>query len=228
MSLFLCGRSKGRKNRVMGYYPIFIDMTARRCAVVGGGEVAERKIEALISAGASVTVISPSLTKTLTSWVADGKIACVARKYRPGDLNGFEIALVATDDAEVTSVVAREGRERRIWVNAADDPAHCDFILPSVLRRGDLCVAVGTGGNSPAMSKVIREELEGYFTPDYADLTQVAAEVRRDLKQEGWNPSAVNWQEGLGNDFRRLIAEGKREEAKVHLIKCLRNGHGHR
>ena len=202
----------------MGYYPIFVEMANRPCVVVGGGVVAEKKAEALLNAGATVTVISPSLTGLLHSKAEAGKIRYVGREYRPGDLNGFEMVFVATDDKKVNSVVAREAREQGVWINAADDPSHCDFILPSVLQRGDLVVAVATGGSSPALSRVIREELESYFTKDYAELTEVAAEVRRELRQRSVSPGAKAWRQALGEGFRRLIAEGKREEAKAHLM----------
>jgi precorrin-2 dehydrogenase/sirohydrochlorin ferrochelatase len=205
----------------MGYYPIFVEMTNRPCVVVGGGVVAERKVEALLNAGATVTVISPSLTGLLHSQVEAGKIRYVGREYRSGDLIEHEMAFVATDDKKVNPVVAQEARERGIWINAADDPPHCDFILPSVLQRGDLVVAVATGGSSPALSRAIREELESYFTKDYAELTEVAAEVRRELRQRSVSPGAKAWRQALGEGFRRLIAEGKREEAKAHLMDTL-------
>ncbi len=205
----------------MSYYPIFVEMTSRPCAVVGGGVVAERKVEALLNAGAAVTVISPRLTGAIRSWVAAGKVRHVGREYRPGDLSGFEIAFVATNDRKINPVVSQEARERGVWVNAADDPPHCDFILPSVLQRGDLVVAVATGGSSPALSRAIREELESYFTKNYGELTEVAAEVRRELKQRSVSPGAKAWRQALGEGFRRLIAEGKREEAKAHLMDTL-------
>jgi len=121
----------------------------------------------------------------------------------------------------VNAAVAREGSERGVWVNAADDPAHCDFILPSVLRRGELVVAVATGGSSPALSRVIREELESYFSEDYATLAAIAAEVRRELKDRSVNPKAEDWRQALGNGLRRLIAAGKQREAKAYLLKRL-------
>ena len=205
----------------MSYYPIFIEMTGRHCAVVGGGVVAERKVEALLNAGSAVTVISPSLTGPIHSWVAAGKVRYLGREYRPGDLSGFEMVFVATNDRKVNPVVFQEARERGVWVNAADDPPHCDFILPSVLQRGNLVVAVSSGGSSPALSKSIREELESYFTEEYAEVAQVAAEVRRELRQRSVSPDAKAWRQALGDGFRRLMAEGKREEAKAHLMDRL-------
>lgn len=208
----------------MGYYPILIEMADRRCVVIGGGVVAERKVEGLLAAGASVTVVSPTLTPRLVALAGEGRIRHVPREYKPGDLAGFELAFVTTDDAEVNTAVAREGREAGVWVNAADDPANCDFILPSVLRRGDLVVAVATGGASPALSRAIREELEAYFSEDYAVLSEVVAEVRRELKAAARVPTPETWQKALDGDLRRLIAEGRREEARAQLLERLRAG----
>lgn len=205
----------------MGYYPIFLDMAGRRCVVIGGGAVAERKIEGLLQVGATVAVISPSLTKALESWAEEGKIRYITREYRAGDLAGYQLAFVATDDPKANTAVHQEGRERGVWVNAADDPAHCDFILPSVLRRGGLVVAVATGGTSPALSRAIKEELETYFTEDYATLTAIVAEVRGQLKEGSSLPSAAEWRKALNGDFRRLIKEGKQEEARDYLLKQL-------
>ncbi len=205
----------------MGYYPIFLELTGRPCLVVGGGPVAERKVEGLLAAGAAVTIVSPELTRRLRALVGEGRVRHVARSYRSGDLDGHQLAFVATDDGSVNGAVARDGRERSVWVNAADDPAHCAFILPSVLRRGELQVAVATGGASPALSRAIREELEAYFTDDYAALSHLAAEVRRELGPRHPRPSAETWQRALSPDLRRLLAEGRRDEAKARLLERL-------
>jgi siroheme synthase-like protein len=205
----------------MGYFPIFVDVTARPCLVVGGGPVAERKVEGLLEVQAAVTVVSPALGPRLEAWARQGRLRHLARPYRPGDLAGFHLAFVATDDGAVNAAVAREGRERGVWVNAADDPAHCDFILPSVLRRGPLQVAVATGGASPALSRAIRTELEAYFTEEYTALAELAAEVRHELRQRTAVPSATRWAEALDGDLRRLLAEGKHAEAKAQLLARL-------
>lgn len=205
----------------MGQYPIFLEVAGRPCLVVGGGPVAERRVEGLLAMGAAVTVVSPSLTGRLGALAEDGKLRHMAREYRGGDLDSHQLVFVATGDGEVTAAVLREGRERGVWVNAADSPAGCDFFLPSVLRRGELVVAVGTGGTSPALSRAIREELEAYFTQDYAVLAEVVAEVRRELGQRASIPDGAAWQRALNGDLRRLIAEGKREEARAYLLARL-------
>ena len=201
----------------MGHYPIFLELTRRPCLVIGGGAVAERKVRALLEAGASFTVVSPTASPGLRALAETGRIRHLARAYQAGDLSEHQIAFVATDDGAVNARVADEGRRRAVWVNAADDPAHSDFILPSVLQRGTLVVAVGTGGASPALARAVREELEAYFTADYAGLAQIAGEVRRELRARGHAASAEVWREALDAELRRLIAEGKRDEAKARL-----------
>src|SRR5215213_2666268 len=165
----------------MGYYPIYLELRGRRCLVIGG-TIAERKVHGLLAAEATVTVISPQLTALLTDWSQHGAIQHIPRSYREGDVHGHHLVFVATDDGAVNPVVAREGRAQDIWVNAADDPAYCDFILPAVIQRGALSVAVATGGTSPALTRAIREELQEYFTEDYGLLAAVAAEVRLQLR----------------------------------------------
>jgi precorrin-2 dehydrogenase len=205
----------------MSYFPIVLEMTGRRCLVIGGGTVAERKVASLLEAGAEVTVISPEVTDAISLWSKTKSIQLKARPYQNGDLAGYELVFVATDDTKVNDRVYQEGKSRSVWVNAADDPARCDFILPSVLRRGDLTVAVSTGGASPAATRAIREELDGYFTEDFAQLVQVAAEVRIKLKEKSVNVEANAWNSALKGEFRRLIRAGRPEQAKEFLLTTL-------
>ena len=205
----------------MSYFPIFLEMTGRRCLVIGGGVVAERKIAGLLEVGAEVTVISPKVTEAISQWSKNNSIQLEGRCYRIGDLAGYQLVFVATDDPEVNDRVYQEGKSCGAWVNAADDPAHCDFILPSVLRRGDLLVAVSSGGNSPALARMIREELDDYFTAEYAQLVQVAAEVRMELKEKSLNAGAGAWNSALKGEFRRLIWAGRPEQAKEFLLTKL-------
>ena len=128
---------------------------------------------------------------------------------------------MATDNSEINAVVSNEARLLRIWVNSADDPDHCDFILPAVIRRGDLVVAVSTGGVSPAATRVIREEINEYFTTDYASFVRIAGEVRRELREKSVSPDAGAWNRALKGDFRRLIKEGRAVQAKDLLLETL-------
>ena len=205
----------------MGYLPIFIEMKQRRCLVIGGGSVAERKIAGLLEAGATVTVISPDVSETIARWSKNKVIQLTARRYQPGDLAGHDIAFIATDDEGSNTTAYNEGRERGIWVNAADDPAHCDFILPSVLRRGDLTVAVSTGGGSPALARTIREELEIHLSREYEQLADLAAEARAELQKRSLSVPFETWRRALSGDVRQLLMRGEVARAKRHLFKEL-------
>lgn len=161
-------------------YPIFLNLSGRRCVVVGGGEVASRKAWNLFQAGAEVVVISPELNTELESIAAE----LHRRAYREGDLDGAYLVFAATDVREVNAAVAREARERGIMVNVADEPSEGNFSLPSILRRGRLQVAVSTGGASPALARSIRRELEGVFGPEWADLVRRVGEARKSGKAD--------------------------------------------
>ena len=156
-------------------YPIFLDLSERRCVVVGGGEVASRKARKLLQARARVVVISPEITPELESVAVEVH----RRPYGEGDLEGACLAFAATDSRDVNAAVAREGRERGIPVNVADRPSDGDFALPSTLRRGSLQVAVSTGGASPTLARRIKDELEEVFGPEWAG---IVAELGRDRR----------------------------------------------
>jgi siroheme synthase-like protein len=205
----------------MSYFPIFLQMTDRRCLVIGGGAVAERKIAGLLEAGAVVTVISPDINEGITRWSKKNSINFIARGYRQGDLAGYELVFVATDDTAVNTAAFKEGRERNVWVNAADDPAHCDFILPSVLQRGDLTVAVSSGAHSPALARTVREELEYYFTGEYELLTQLAAEIRDELKRRAIDVPFETWRRALSGEVRQVLMRGDLAQARTVLLKDL-------
>lgn len=153
-------------------YPIFLDLSGRRCVVVGGGAVANRKARKLLQARAEVVVISPQIQPEIESMAVEVR----RRPYEEGDLEGAYLAFTATDSRKVNSEVAREARERGVFINVADKPTEGSFALPSTLRRGGLQVAVSTGGASPTLARSIREELEKQFGPEWAGLIE---ELRR-------------------------------------------------
>jgi precorrin-2 dehydrogenase / sirohydrochlorin ferrochelatase len=156
-------------------YPIFLDLSGRRCVVVGGGEVANRKARKLLQARARVVVISPEIGAELESVAVEVH----RRPYREGDLDGAYLAFAAADSREANAAVAREAKERGIPVNVADRPSDGDFALPATLRRGGLQVAVSTGGASPTLARKVKDELEGIFGPEWAGLVRELGKNRR-------------------------------------------------
>ena len=205
----------------MAYYPVFLELSGRPCLVIGGGDVAQRKVEGLLAAGARVVVVSPSLTPALEALRDVGRITQMAREYSPGDLRGYVLAIVATDDGAVNARVAQEGRNLGVWVNAVDDPQSCDFIVPSVVRRGDLVIAISTGGQSPALARRVREELEAIVPEEYAQLLELATQVREELRGRGVSADAALWNAALTPELRGLLAQGRWGEARRALLAAL-------
>ena len=162
----------------MGFYPLLLELEGRRCVVVGGGPVGERKVDGLLAVGAAVTVVSPDVTPALATLAAAGRITLVERPYRAGDLDGAALVFTALGDPRATSAVAEDARRLGIWLNAADDPTYCSFILPAVVRRGALTISVASGGATPALTRALREHLEGALGPEWATLAELAADVR--------------------------------------------------
>lgn len=172
------------------YFPVCVDLGGRRCLVVGGGAVGTRKVLALLASGARVRLASPTATPTLQALAGQGRIEHRRRGFRAGDLAGVTLAIAATGVPRVDAAVAAAARRRGVLVNAVDRPALCDFILPSVLRRGALQVAVSTGGRSPALAREIRRRLEALFPPETADLVERAGRARRLALARAVTPAA--------------------------------------
>ena len=164
----------------MVYYPICLNITNKRCVVVGGGEVGARKAEGLIVCGARVTLLSRELTPSLAKLKQEGRIDHVKADYEAAYLSGAFLVIGATDSAEVNSKIADDARALSILVNIADDPGRCDFILPALVRQGDLLLTVATGGKSPALAKKVRTELEASFGREYAILLDIMGKVREE------------------------------------------------
>jgi siroheme synthase-like protein len=191
----------------MGYYPVFLDLTGQPCVVVGGGMLAERKVEGLRSVGATVTVVAPSLTPLLRGLAARGDVQHVRRDYVAGDLAGARVVLVAVDDPRVSAEVAREAHVRGLWVNVSDDVRHSTFFLPAVLRREALTVAVGTGGTSPALARAVRDWLDAELPDDLGALAMAAGRVRRQLIDADARPTAAQWREALQREIEERLVD---------------------
>jgi precorrin-2 dehydrogenase/sirohydrochlorin ferrochelatase len=186
--------------------------------------VAQEKVRGLLPSQARLTLLAPKLSKELQRLVAEGQVDLIQREYHDGDVEGYDLVMVATDDGAVNAAVSAEGRRLGIWVNAADDPANCDFILPAVIRRGSITVAASTGGTSPALARRLREELEAYLTEEMPALAELLGEVRNDLRSRGLMPDADTWQRAIDEDLRVLLAQRKYRQAKTRLLEGLGAG----
>jgi precorrin-2 dehydrogenase/sirohydrochlorin ferrochelatase len=199
-------------------YPVFLDLAGRRALVVGGGQVAARKVAGLLHAGADVTVVAPTAVAEIAE---DPDVRWHERPYRRGEVASYSIAITATDDPAVNRQVARDGNAANVWVNSADDPEHCAFILPSVVRRGDLQVAVSTNGRSPAMAQWARRRLADVFTDDHGAALEVLAEVRAEVRAAFGTSEVAGWDDVVGDRFFDLVADGDLDAAKDHLRRGL-------
>lgn len=211
------------KSKPVAYYPIFLNIQGKRSIVIGGGNVALRKIKSLLECGAKVTVISPKPHPEISKLWEGRAIRLMERDYKASDLKDAMIAVVCTDVKKVNRKAADEARKAGVWVNVVDDPEHSDFIIPSSFRRGDLTVAVSTSGTSPAFAKKIRTKLERSVGVEYASLLSLIGEVRSEIKREGYIVDGGAWQEILDLDrLMRLVKAGYREKAKTLLFEKLR------
>lgn len=208
------------------WYPIFLDLRGRAVLVVGGGALAAEKVRGLRAAEAEITVAAATLEPELAALRDAGAIAHIPREYREGDMVGFSVVMAAQDGrvgGKMNDRLAAEARRHGILLNAADDPANCDFILPAVVRQAPLTIAISTAGGSPAIARRVREELTDYLSADTAPLAELVAEVRADLRRRGvFRPiSAEAWQEAIDGRLRALLAQRRRGQAKALLLARL-------
>lgn len=204
----------------MGYYPVMIDLSGRKCLVVGGGEVGARKVRALSEAGAMVTVVAPEVDPALESM---DRVEILRRDYRTGDVSGAALVFAATGDRSVNMTVADDARAAGIPVNVVDDPELCSFIVPSVVRRGDLVIAVSTSGASPALAKRIRRDIEACYGPEYAGLVALMGELRTEVKAryQSHREREAAFGRMLECGILELLSQGRIDEARERAVECI-------
>lgn len=169
-------------------FPLFLRLEARRCVVVGGGEVATQKLETLLASDAQVHVVAPRASEKIHQLVAENVVCWSRRTFAPSDLAGATLVIAATGSREVNALVFREARRRGVLCNAVDEPDHCDFYYPAIVRRGDLQIAISTAGQSPALAQRLRRELESRFDETYPDWLSFLGRARRRLFQRHIDP----------------------------------------
>jgi precorrin-2 dehydrogenase/sirohydrochlorin ferrochelatase len=187
------------ERKTLKYYPVFWDIANKKCVVVGGGEVAARKVQRLLNCGAKVSVVSPELNPDLAALKKDNRISHIPSKYSSKDIEGAALVIGATDDEEINAAVSQDASAKGIPVNVVDDPQKCDFILPSIVERGDLAIAVGTGGKSPALARHLREDLEARYGVEYEIFLRILGRLRPQMTKNA----------GAGRSwFDALVASG--------------------
>ena len=215
------GDARGVINQIyyMKYYPVNLDIRQKKCMVTGGGGVAARKVKTLLKCGAIVTVVSPDVTKALNDLWQKGAIILKKRRFENKDLNGVFLVIAATDNNLLNSKIAATAKEQNLLCNVADSPKDSTFILPAVVDRGDLLIAVSTSGKSPALAKKLRKELENKFGEEYVVLLQLLGSIRRKLLKKSNDPKMHKklFSTALDKGLVEMIREKERDNIDLLL-----------
>ena len=204
-------------------YPVCLEIIDKLCVVVGGGSVAERKVSGLLTAGARIRVVSPELTPNLAGLAGEGRIEWLNRGYRVGDLDGALLVFAATDNREVQEAVVRQAERAGQLMNVIDEPERCTFQVPAVVRRGDLILAVSTGGKSPAVAALIRQQLAESYGEEYGHLLDLMSRLREQVlgKEQDCRERKILFQNILHDDIVLWIKHGQWDLLRNHLCAVL-------
>ena len=210
-------------------YPVFLDLKDKLCVVIGAGRVAERRVRGLCDVGAWVRVVGISATEGILKLADEGVIHFYQRAFEPGDLDGGALVIAATDQANVNRAVQAAAKCRGILFCGADPQTDSDFIVPAVVRRGDLQVAISTGGNSPAYAALLRREIEAFLEDGHAGMMDMIAGLRRRVYARFPNAPERRqafWQQLVTDDTLALARQGKWAEIEEQIEKCLSSSLG--
>jgi len=198
------------------YYPVYIEMRAQPCTVIGGGKIAEGKVDGLLAVQAQVTVIAPELTQHLQQLAEQKQITYIPRKYQPGDLTGAFMVICATDQAEINHQVWQDSSANHQLVNVVDDTPRCNFIAPSILRKGDLTIAISTSGKAPALAVRLKERFQRELGPEYERFLELAGELREPLSKHfpDFETRKALWYELVDSDILDVLADGDTSKAR--------------
>ncbi len=211
----------------MRYYPIYLDIKNRNCLVIGGGSVGTRKVLTLLACGANVTVVSTAVTEKLHQLSNNGVIKLKERPFRTTDLDNRFLVVGATDNQELNFKIHAEAEHRGMLCNIADRPEVCNFILPSIVNRGDLIIAISTSGKSPAFAKKLRKHLEKEFGDEYAEFLNLMGAIRKKLLSQDHEPEAHKhlFEQLIERDLVQMIKEGDTDGINSLLHGVLGEGY---
>lgn len=205
------------------YYPVYIEMRDQPVVVIGGGKIAEGKVDGLLAAQANVMVIAPELTPHLHDLVKQDQIRYLARSYQPGDLSGAFMVICATDRADINHRVWQEATANHQLVNVVDDTPRCNFIAPSILRKGDLTIAISTSGRAPALAVRLKERLQRELGPEYERFLELAGELREPLARHvpDFETRKALWYELVDSEILDVLAEGDEDSARQIISRVV-------
>ena len=211
----------------MRYYPVNLDILNRKCLVAGGGSVGTRKVLTLLDCGAIVTVISPVASEKLLELADNGSITWEKRSYLASDLDGMFLVFGATDDEELNRQISVDAEKLNMLCNIADRPNVCNFILSSIVNRGDLVISISTSGKSPAFAKKLRKELEKQFGVEYAEFLRLMGAIREKLLSEKHEPEAHKhlFEQFIKSDVVEMIKNNRKEDINSLLFDILGQGY---
>jgi precorrin-2 dehydrogenase/sirohydrochlorin ferrochelatase len=205
-------------------YPIALNLDGKRVLLVGGGKIADEKLDALLLSGAEITVVSPQVRPRIAAFAAEGRIALQQREYERGDLDDVWLVIAATDDRPLNARVVTEARTARILAQAVDDIPYCDFFAVAIVRRGDLQLGISTNGRSPAFARWMRERLDADLPTEYGDMLDVLGEVRDAIKARGPIPQYEHWQAAITDEVFAALREGDRRKAMASIYERVSAG----
>lgn len=208
---------------MLNYYPINLYLKNRKCVVVGGGVVAERKVLTLLEYEADIVLVSPKITSILAKLVQNKSISHIDRVYQQGDIKGAMLVIVATDNTPLNKRITSEAQEENCLINVVDVPDLCNFIVPSIVRRGDLQITIGTNGVCPSLSKKIRKELETVYDLRYEKFLKLAKNIREEVKQRVQDPDKRKkiMKHLVYSDLMQLIHENKEDMIKKRIQEII-------
>jgi len=211
----------------MRYYPVNLDILNRKCLVVGGGSVGTRKVLTLLNCGAKVTLVSPDATEKLLELAGNGLIAWEKRSYLTSDLDTMFLVIGASDNEELNRQISADAEKLNILCNIADRPEVCNFILPSIVDRGDLVICISTSGKSPAFAKKLRKELEKQFGVEYIEFLRLMGVIREKLLSEKHEPEAHKhiFERLISSDLVEMIKTNRKEDINSLLFDILGQGY---
>ena len=205
------------------YYPVYVQLHQQPCVVIGGGKIAEGKVEGLLAVEAKVTVVSPELTPRLHDLAKEKQINYIARVYQPGDLTGAFMVICATDQVDINQQVWQEANSNHQLVNVVDDTPRCNFIAPSILRKGDLTIAISTSGKAPALAVRLKERFQQEIGPEYGRFLELAGALREPLARHipDFETRKALWYELVDSEILDALAHGDEISAREIISRVV-------